>query len=300
MDTGGFDVDAVRQALQRIGLTGLLAEDQAATLAAALSALGEHLSKVEQLQAPEVLAETLQVWAERLVQIFDDLDFSGEIIGSPVAFALAWAWWVTVNRQAKAILRIYDAGLGVDTAPMMRSMIEHCLWLVVFARDDSPLLATILRETDEQRKKMIKDAVGGLLELPPEIAVLVTDGPAVPGEGSHTKSFLAVCRTLGVSETVGVIWRMLSSLSHPTSTTAYFLTQIGTAGVALTKTPALPGIDPAGLAYQAVSLVVNCTLWAGFAIDRLMADHPLHPLLQTIGDEAQVKELGGEDSGSAA
>jgi hypothetical protein len=291
METNGFDTDAVRQAFRQSGLPGLLQDADAEQLEAALSALGQRLGEIEKLQVPEVSAETLRGWADRLVRLFDDFERPGEIIGNSATFALTWAWWVTVNRQAKAILCLYDAGLGADTAPLVRSMIEHCLWSVALARDDGPLLATILREADEQRKKMTKAASGGLLELPAELAALFNAGPPVPGEGSPIKSFAAVCRELGVTDTIGVIWRVLSSLSHPTNTTAFFLTQPGIEGVKISKTPALPGLDPAGLGDQAIALTVDCLLWAGFAIDRLMTGHPLHASLQAVAEEAHVKDL---------
>jgi hypothetical protein len=292
MSTGSFDPDEIRQALLQNGLSDMLSEAQVVMLESALSALGQRSAEVEQLQAPDVSAEAFREWADQLVQMFDNCEFTGEIVDSTVRFAITWAWWATVNRQAKAILCLYDAGLGADTPPLVRSMIEHCLWSVALARDEGPLLTTIFRLADAERKKMIKDAVGGLLELPAEILALVDATPSPSGEGSPTKSFAGICRDLGVSKTVGVIWRMLSSLSHPTSTTAYFLTQPSAEGVKITKTPALPGVDPAGLAEQAVSLAVQCMLWAGFAIDRLMATHPLRSTLETVAAEARVADLG--------
>lgn len=133
METNGFDTDAVRQAFQQSGLPDLLQNADAEQLEAALSALGQRLGEIEQLQVPEVSAETLRGWADRLVRLFDDFESPGEIIGNSAAFALTWAWWVTVNRQAKAILCLYDTGLGADTAPLARSMIEHSLWSVALA-----------------------------------------------------------------------------------------------------------------------------------------------------------------------
>lgn len=292
MEGSGFDIAAVRQMFESGGISGLLPDAEAAKLEAALTALDSRLGQVHLLRAPEVSAETMRSWAGRLVTIYDDFEFTGETIGNPVRFALAWAWWVTVNRQAKSILCLYDAGLGVDAVPLMRSMIEYCLWLVVLARDEGLLLATIFRGSDAERDKMIKNAIGGLLEIPPEVAELVDATPPVTGEGSPIKSFNKVCQALGVTETIGVIWRNLSSLSHPTTNAAFFLTQLGVDGVKITKTPAMPGIDQAELADQGPALAVECLLWAGFAVDRLMADHPLLPLLQSVADEANVQDLG--------
>jgi hypothetical protein len=292
MERPGFDVAAVRQTFESSGITGLLPEADAAKLEAALTALDSRLGEVHQLQDPDISAETMRRWAGELVGIYDGFEFTGETIGSPVRFALAWSWWVTINRQAKAILCLYDAGLGVDAAPLMRSMIEYCLWLVVLARDEGPLLATIFRGSDAERDRMIKNAIGGLLEIPPEVAELVEATPPVTGEGSPIKSFNKVCQALGVTETIGVIWRGLSSLSHPTTNAAFFLTQLGADGVKITKTPAMPGIDQAELADQGPALAVECLLWAGFAIDRLMAEHPLLPMLQPVADEAHVHDLG--------
>ncbi len=109
-----------------------------------------------------------------------------------------------------------------------------------------------------------------------------------------------MCQALGVTDTIGVAWRLLSSLSHPTTNVAFFLTQLGIEGVKISKTPSIPGIDPAGLSAQGPALAVECLLWAGFAIDRLVAEHPLLPLLQPIAEEANVKDLVEAKPGGSA
>lgn len=76
-------------------------------------------------------------------------------------------------------------------------MIEHCLWSVALARDEGPLLATVLRGDDAEAKRMIKGAIGGPMELPAEVADLVNNAPRLTEDGSDVKTFAAVCRKLG-------------------------------------------------------------------------------------------------------
>ncbi len=40
-------------------------------------------------------------------------------------------------------------------------------------------------------------------------------------------------------------------------------------------------------------MAVQCLLWAGFAVDRLLKDHPIRAELQSIANEAHVSDLGG-------
>jgi hypothetical protein len=45
---------------------------------------------------------------------------------------------------------------------------------------------------------------------------------------------------------------------------------------------------------EMVTLAIQCLVWSGFAVDRLIADHPLRADLQAIAEEAQVTDLGTE------
>ena len=127
--------------------------------------------------------------------------------------------------------------------------------------------------------------------MPTEVADLVKNAPKVEGAGSQAKDFAGICRLLGVSNTILITWRMLSSLSHPVATSAYLLTQPGREQVLVRKTPLLAGMEPSALADEMITLAIQCLIWSGFAVDRLIADHPLRADLQTIAEEAQVTDL---------
>ncbi len=64
-------------------------------------------------------------------------------------YMLTGSWWVTVNRMARAILTLADAGLGWEAIPPGRSMIEFCLWAVALSTDDGKLVATVMRNADD-------------------------------------------------------------------------------------------------------------------------------------------------------
>lgn len=290
-----FDAEAAKRAFREMGLSELLGGDEPSGLEEAIEAMARRISEVAQTQPTDVSVRELRAWADRLLQAFDDFEFGGQIVGNQVRFALVWAWWVTVNRQARAILRLYDAGLGADAVPLMRSMLEHALWAILLSKDEGPLLLTVLRSTGHEHDNLIKAASGGLLEVPDEILSLLDAAPPLVGDGSPVKSFLAVCRELGVDDTIGVIWRILSSLSHPTNMPALFLTQLGSTNLKITKEPALmPGVDMHDLAEQGVMFALDCLVWAGFALGRLLADHSLRAAIETVAVEAKVRDLGAE------
>jgi hypothetical protein len=52
-------------------------------------------------------------------------------------------------------------------------------------------------------------------------------------------------------------------------------------------------LQPTAMAEELVSLAVQYLLWTGFAVDRLLREHPLRAALQAIADEAHVSDLGG-------
>jgi hypothetical protein len=115
-----------------------------------LSAAEERLRGFPQPFVGDVSIEACKDWCSKLIQIFDDFELPATLVASPSQFALVFSWWVVINRQAKAILCLYDAGLGGDSIPLVRSMIEFCLWSVALSKDAGPLLATVLRISDDE------------------------------------------------------------------------------------------------------------------------------------------------------
>jgi Family of unknown function (DUF5677) len=305
MEEPPFDLAAAKAYFEQMGIADLLPAESVENLDAALSALSENYLDLAQLASPDVSPDVYYEWIVRLLKIFDNFTEPPAIIEDPVKFSVCWAWWVILNRQAKVICHLHEGGLAGDAAPLVRSMLEYSLWCVALSHDDGPLLATIMRTSDEEDKKMIKALNEGLSQIPVEITSLIRDIPRVEGEGSSTKSFIAVCRSLGVADTIVPLWRFLSSLSHPTASTVYLLTEPGAEGFKIKKTPELPGLRSDSFAKQAVAVSVQSLLWAGFAIDRLIGSDPMHLELQAIADEAQVTALtpqsppGGSASTSA-
>jgi hypothetical protein len=212
---------------------------------------------------------------------------------SQAHFAIVASWWVVANRQAKAILCLIDADMASDSIPIARPMIEFSLSAVALSRDPGPLLNMILRKTDNEQDYTLKLAKGGPLEMPVEILALVSKTRDVDGEGSPAKNFSNLCSLLDVSDTVLILWRTFSIFCHPTAATAYLLTQPSPAGqVVLRKTPAMPTLEASGIAAELVAVAVQCLLWSGFAVDRLLKHHPMRECLQAIADEAHVGDLG--------
>lgn len=74
------------------------------------------------------------------------------------------------------------------------------------------------------------------------------------------------------------------------------MTQLGKEKVLVRKTLALLGMEPSTLVDEMVTLAVQCLIWSGFAVDRLVAGHPLRPDLEAIAEEAHVTDLGADQN----
>lgn len=71
-----------------------------------------------------------------IVEAFDALAATGSVRlteGSNRIFKAAYGWWVHIIRGSQAIALLYDNGLSHETAPNVRSLLEHAValrWLV--------------------------------------------------------------------------------------------------------------------------------------------------------------------------
>jgi hypothetical protein len=227
-----------------------------------------------------------------LQQVFDDFTLDGLPVSDRVIFSTAVSWWITVNRIARTIICLYDAGLGGDAAPQIRSMVEYCLRLVAFVQDPERLSKNVLRESRDYDKGLRAQAVNGPFALPSAISELIDSTPLVEGNGSPVKSFLAIFRALGVDSTIGVYWRILSSLAHPTLASAALLSLPTVDGVKISKEPKLPpGLNRQAFEHMALTAVIECSILAGLALDRILSSQPMRPLLQPVMDEVGVTDI---------
>jgi hypothetical protein len=286
-----FD-QVLREYLEQTGMISLLSDEDTAKLEAALGAIRERLANFGQPALGNASPEQCRQWLNRLIQIFDDFTFHGNIVAPTQAhFAIVTTWWAYANRQAKAIRSLANDGMGGDAMPLARSMIEFALWSVALSQDTGPLLSTILRKSDEEEFYTLRLATGGPLEMPAEVIDLVESTPKVEGPGSPARDFSKICRSLGVGDTILITWRILSALSHPSATMAYLSTQLGPDGVRVRKTLVVPGIEQSDISHEMFAIAIPCLIWSGLAVDRMIADHPLHADLQAIAEEAQVTDL---------
>jgi hypothetical protein len=291
MEQASFD-QALKEYLEQTGMLSLLSDEHAGRLEAALAAIRGLHAAFPQPSLGNASPEQCRRWLDRLLQIFDDFTFDGNVVApTPAHFAVVTTWWAYANRQAKAIRSLADNGMGGDAVPLARSMIEFALWSVALSQDTGPLLSTVLRNSDEEEFYTLKLATGGPLEMPPEVIDLVKSTPKVEGPGSPAKDFSKICRLLGVGDTILITWRILSTLSHPGAAMAYLSTQLAPDKIRVQKSLALPGIEQSGLAQEMLTITIPCLIWSGFAVDRLIADHPLRGDLQAIAEEAQVTDL---------
>ena len=71
-----------------------------------------------------------------LVKAFDDITGGNSLVvpaEHEQMFTAVFGWWGWINRSCKLSLLAHDAGLGHESTPNLRSIVEHCLvlqWVV--------------------------------------------------------------------------------------------------------------------------------------------------------------------------
>jgi hypothetical protein len=152
-----------------------------------------------------------------LVEAFDELAETGGVsVNSEhqFAFQAVFGWWAWINRSSKLILVAHDAGLGHESAPNVRSIVEHTLVMQWVADAGFDAIAAVATVDDERRRKLFDEAVLAAWPLP--------EGVTRPEATKHQlrrkiENFGELCRDYEGAGDLYVAYRLLSTYVHPTA-----------------------------------------------------------------------------------
>jgi hypothetical protein len=178
--------------------------------------------------------------------------------------AVAWGLYCQVHRFARGALLLADNGMGQESIVLNRAMLEHTIvlhWIIARGNDG---IDAMLANQSRQMKKWLEKTRNTALEVPPDIAGVITASFDGIDEAKAVSIFSEICRQVGCADLYGVygIW---SQTVHPSVFTSN--TYIDPASGTLHLTPRLSHSSN-------IMLVAHCLIWAQRAFDRLLPDPP--------------------------
>jgi len=156
-----------------------------------------------------------------LTEGFDALADAGSVSidhdKGPV-FLTTYGWWAGITRSAQAVVTLHKAGLPHESAPIVRTVLQHALVLQWFVDTGDNAVAAVDEYADNNTRKLLQTladanwaAPGGgfTMTAPPK--------PAAPNPlVSKLKNFEELCIAYQKRD-VYVLFRVLSSYAHPTA-----------------------------------------------------------------------------------
>jgi len=209
--------------------------------------------------------------SHRLQSLFQEYEFPvppREPSGSWILIGLAW--WTIVNRQAKAITTLCDAGLAAESIPNARSALEHTFALILLSRHDETTVPDgVLRNT-------LHDLARGVRSRPtdedPELVVILSalvEQLTATLEDNWPERFTTYAERLGAYAETYSYYVGMCQMSHPTL------------GAVLANSDWLddfrPNKEPNPYVFEAsvgspLLWAAQCQCWSALAVDRLFPD----------------------------
>ncbi|WP_147269082.1 hypothetical protein [Sphaerisporangium album] len=169
----------------------------------------------------------------QLVKAADEVITSGGIVvdqDKEHLFYLLYGWWRMVNRSAAALWLLDDAGYTVESAPIVRNILEHTYSMVWLHDAGDPALTVVEVAAQEYRQKLLANMRRTNWRIVRDADIEILPPVGVPAEGDpdhaiHVKlsGEFRMFDTLVVAYDRGdvyPVYRYLCSLSHATAFTA--------------------------------------------------------------------------------
>jgi hypothetical protein len=131
--------------------------------------------------------------------------------------ALAWGWWTIVNRAGHAVFVLFNTGHSFEAIPLLRSMFEHTLFLNALVVGGEDAFDATFHEHWRHSNKIWQSAKGGPMDPVTRVFPIPTseDAPPNPSEAKWTQGIKSICDRFGSSDSLYVLYRVLSGLTHP-------------------------------------------------------------------------------------
>jgi hypothetical protein len=218
----------------------------------------------------------------RLVEGFARVERIHWISNARRIIAVAWGWWSIINRTARAILVLSSVHQLREAVPLVRTVLEHTLFLEALERHGEAAVDAAVREHIRQAHNIATTVQGG-----PAFAGLLAEThlPEIPDpipDAAWTQQVNAICGRLGVTNSLYLLYRTLCRYTHPTlAATDQFISTPETEDLGIVKEPRFT-LDSDLLFWTGVMLA-----WAGQTMNRFL----VQPILEEDIARA-VQELG--------
>jgi len=94
-----------------------------------------------------------------LTEGFDALADSGSVnvdYDKGLVFLTAYGWWAGITRSAQAISTLHQSGLAHESAPIVRTVLQHTLALQWLVETGDKAVAAVQEYTDDNTRKLLK------------------------------------------------------------------------------------------------------------------------------------------------
>lgn len=130
-------------------------------------------------------------------------------------FYVAYGWWASITRSSRAVAMLYEAGLGHEAGPIVRTILQHTLalhWLVDVGDD---ALDAVAEYGDDNTRLLLKTMADAKWLLPDGVDATAPPEPAEPHPlKNKIKVFEQLCIAYD-ARTLYVPYRLLSAQIHP-------------------------------------------------------------------------------------
>ncbi|MFF3139252.1 DUF5677 domain-containing protein [Streptomyces mirabilis] len=147
---------------------------------------------------------------------------------SSSVFAVLVGWWQFTNRTAEGVIALYDAGLTVEAAPMVRNLVGHAYAINWLADGGDDAYKALIAESYDARRKLLNDLQAVNWQFP-EGNVNIGEAPdfgfTADEERRHRRLVGELHNFNNMVQAYGTpmmypVYRNLSSFSHTTDLTA--------------------------------------------------------------------------------
>ncbi len=157
-----------------------------------------------------------------LTEGFDALADGGSVSvdhDKGLVFLTAYGWWAGITRSAQAISTLHQSGLAHESAPIVRTVLQHTLALQWLVETGDKAVAAVQEYTDDNTRKLLQTLAEA--NWPPSsLTMTVPPKPVIPNPlVPKLKNFEELCIAYN-TRVIYVLFRVLSVYAHPTATGA--------------------------------------------------------------------------------
>lgn len=199
---------------------------------------------------------------ELLATHFDETDF--DTIGS-ARMPIALSWWTIVNRQARAIKRLSEAGMAFDAVPNVRMSFEYSMALITLSKGNlEEVMLALMSQLMNDLSNLNKLTRQSGSEFGDAIAKTKGDIESAVVEPWQA-GFSKRASLLEVDSRAVYYYAMQSMLVHPTLVGVAAFTDMNLDGRVTRE--AIPAFE--AITGHAVLWALQCQCWSALAIDHI-------------------------------